>query len=205
MSEPTPEGASPSVEDYVRATAEAFGLGPDAAVAHLDQTLAANADLTPETPSPAATEGEVDVAGLLEAIERGLRKCRVEDGSPVSLIREGDLFHITHMVTTEVLANFFALAERVRVVEGERDAAESEAVSWSIKAGRLSARAESAEAARADLVAKVEALHPKITGCDCDRGCAWPGKDGCEPPARCLRCQVSWPCPTAALLAGGAS
>lgn len=39
---------------------------------------------------------------LHEAIAVGLRKCRVEDGSPVALIRESDLYHISHMVAAEV-------------------------------------------------------------------------------------------------------
>ena len=36
------------------------------------------------------------------AITLGLRKCRVEGGAPVPLIREYDFHHITHMVFEEV-------------------------------------------------------------------------------------------------------
>jgi hypothetical protein len=44
-----------------------------------------------------------DHEALREAIATGLRKCRVED-APVRLIREGDIYHITHMVAVEVAA-----------------------------------------------------------------------------------------------------
>jgi hypothetical protein len=54
------------------------------------------------------------------------------------------------------------------------------------------ARAEGAEM----IADAVEALHRRLTGCDCDRGCAWPSGDGCAPPERCQRCQTAWPCPT---------
>lgn len=49
-----------SVEDYLRATAEAVGLGPEAAVAHLDQTLARNAETR-----PGAHPGEVVCEGCI--------------------------------------------------------------------------------------------------------------------------------------------
>lgn len=46
--------------------------------------------------------GEAQVDELKAAIRAGLKKCVVSDGSPVSLIRDSDLFHITHMVAAEV-------------------------------------------------------------------------------------------------------
>lgn len=118
------------------------------------------------TQPPAAPEGEV--GALREAIERGLRRCRVED-APVPLIKEHDLFHVTHMVAAELAPMLEAARERVRVVEGERDAAR---VSRDDEARRYldtvrllqerkdaaTARAESAEAALAELRAGVEAL-----------------------------------------------
>lgn len=50
------------------------------------------------------TTHEAESVALREAIATGLRKCRVEDGAPVRLIREGDVYHITHMVAVEVEA-----------------------------------------------------------------------------------------------------
>lgn len=56
------DDASPSVEDYLRATAKALGLNPDAAVAHLDQTLAHNrearrrVEAAPTSDEPAPTQ-----------------------------------------------------------------------------------------------------------------------------------------------------
>lgn len=55
------------------------------------------------------TQSAESDALLLSAIETGLRKCRVEDGSPVSLIREHDIFHITHMVAQEIARVMHAL------------------------------------------------------------------------------------------------
>lgn len=43
----------------------------------------------------------MSVKTLREAVERGLRKCRVED-APVPLIAEHDIHHVAHMVTQEV-------------------------------------------------------------------------------------------------------
>lgn len=63
------------------------------------------------------------VEAIREVVRAGLRKCRVEDGSPAPLIHAADLPHITHMVTTELLTSdaFRAL------VAGERAAALREA------------------------------------------------------------------------------
>lgn len=64
---------------------------------------------------PAVPVSEPEAKGLRKAVERGLRRCRVEDGSPVSLIRESDLHHVTHMVVAELLA-----AHTPEGAEGER-------------------------------------------------------------------------------------
>jgi hypothetical protein len=60
---------------------------PEPIKTHLNELAEAYAD----APSP-------DVETLESAIERGLRKCRVEDGSPAPLIREHDISHIVYMV-----------------------------------------------------------------------------------------------------------
>lgn len=49
-------------------------------------------------------EQDERVEALAEVVRAGLRKCRVED-APVPLIREGDMYHATHMVTAELLAS----------------------------------------------------------------------------------------------------
>jgi len=53
-----------------------------------------------------------------EALSQALRACRVEDGAPVRLIREGDIFHVTHMVGVAVEK---ILAERLAHIEALAD------------------------------------------------------------------------------------
>lgn len=61
---------------------------------------------------PPAAPDTGDVDALKAAIRTGLRKCRVEGGAPVPLIREGDLLHITHMVAAEVAEHAAEIAAR---------------------------------------------------------------------------------------------
>jgi hypothetical protein len=60
-----------------------------------------------------------EVEGLAEVIQRGLRKCRVED-APNPLIRDHDLHHATHMVTAEVSAYLAAHVAKAKAFERER-------------------------------------------------------------------------------------
>lgn len=53
-------------------------------------------------------------AGIEGAIAIGLRKCRVEDGTPVRLIDEADVFHITHMVSQEIRTHLAELLTEAR-------------------------------------------------------------------------------------------
>lgn len=61
--------------------------------------------------------------GLAEVIQRGLRKCRVED-APNPLIRDNDLHHATHMVTAEVSGWLAAHDAKIRA-EALREAADA--------------------------------------------------------------------------------
>jgi hypothetical protein len=58
--------------------------------------------------------------GLAGVVAAALRTCIVADGSPVRLIRENDIYHVTHMVTTAVRAHLAA-------TDREREAAALEA------------------------------------------------------------------------------
>lgn len=45
---------------------------------------------------------EFDSTELMEAVKTGLRGSKVDDDAPVALIKETDILHVSHMVTTEV-------------------------------------------------------------------------------------------------------
>lgn len=48
------------------------------------------------------TPAEPDAGDVLKAaIERGLRKSRHEE-APIPVVRESDIFHITHMIYEEI-------------------------------------------------------------------------------------------------------
>lgn len=120
--------------------------------------------MTPQ--HPAAPEGETDASGKVALTEAEREALNVAVDEAETCVCCGDDYGSTHVYA----AVERIVAERLRVVEGERDAAheagywvgyregKDEAETRDLNFDEATARAESAEAAHAALVAGVEAL-----------------------------------------------
>jgi hypothetical protein len=148
---------------------------------------------------PVAPEGETDASGLTE---RQVQDIAVTIAALLAGRIDGQ-----QAVATTVAQIERIVAERLRVVEGERDAARGDLVfsrqtttnvmealadSGAETLAAL-ARAESAEAAHAALVAGAAKIHGGTHWCHDSEGQGVVFEPGTE----------WWPCPTGALLVGG--